>query len=77
MRFILCVCFNYTQKLFIHLSLAAMLLSCGKVELCSSEVTLYRAAEQLLGDNSICTLRNVAVVKELIKYSVNQVDNHP
>lgn len=48
------------------------------VELCTSGVTLCRAAEQLLlGDNSICTLRNVVAVKELIKYSVNQVDNHP
>lgn len=27
MRFILCVCFNYTQKLFIHLSFVAA--ACG------------------------------------------------
>lgn len=30
MRFILCVCFNYTQKLFIHLSL--LLTTCLSVK---------------------------------------------
>lgn len=43
MRFILCVCFNYTQKLFIHLSL--LLTTCLSVQRPTATIPDYETIQ--------------------------------